>query len=135
MQPSSHHPSGLVAPVEIMSDLPVPWLVLRQIGVQEDDGCPAPEMAFDRIEPAANPYGTVLDSHSHLRIQRVGPLGGVPVGGLLDLVALRVDALAEVTGPADQCYSDHGQAQIRGRSQSIAREHAETSGIGRNFTA
>ncbi len=49
---------------------------------------------------------------------------------MFDLATLGVDLLAEIAGAGDQSHPHHGQVEVGGRAQGVARQHAQTAAVG-----
>ncbi len=104
-----------------MGQLTVLGAVLVHIGIQQDHGHAVAGSAFDRIEPGAYPDLPSLQFDGDLGAQGLGVLLGLPRIGVFHLAALEIDLLTQVPKATDQGDADHGQADIGGGAQGVAR--------------
>ncbi|MNC84741.1 hypothetical protein D3C83_03070 [compost metagenome] len=114
----------------MVRDLAVARLIFGKVGVEQNRGHAALQMAFDHVEPPPDPHLPVLDADGNLCRQWHAAPRGIPFVRVLELAPGPVDLLAKIAFAADQRDADHGDAQVGCRAQGVAREHAEAAAIG-----
>jgi len=124
------HPVGLIAAVQVMGDVAVARVVHRQVGVQQQDGDAAIDQRAQHVKPAPHPHQATFKLQRHGGRQPRRVAGGIPVVGMLDLPTLRVDFLAEITGPGHQGDRHHRQADVCCGTQAVPRQHAQAATVG-----
>ena len=122
-----------VADVQARGDPPVHPIVVGPLRVQEEERDAAD---VDAPNLQANPAPPQVDHHREgLAVGAGDERGGEPVrvgfDPVLVLPARGVHALVEVALPVQDADADHGQAPVRRLLQDVAREDAETPGVGR----
>ena len=71
------HPVGLIAAVQKVGDIPVSWVVHRQIGIQQQDGHTAIGSRTQHMQPAAHPPLAILQIQGHGGLQPRCVAGGI----------------------------------------------------------
>jgi hypothetical protein len=121
-----------VAAVELVRDRPRPRGIAVDVGVEQVQrnatDLHAPHLDADRYELA----GIVceLDDGPHL-LEREGQPFRVVLRVALGLPVARVELLPEVALAVEEPEADERNAEVRGRFQMVACEHAEAAGVDR----
>ena len=117
--------------VEDVGDRPVGGIVVRHVGVEEEQ-----RHAADLGDPHGGVDVAPGKVDLHLQRQAVPAscaaqrkLIGVDVGLGMLLVAVRVDLLAEVATPIEETHPHERQRRIGGRFQVVAGQDAQAAGV------
>jgi len=121
----------VAALVELLGQVPVRLIVLRKVGVQEEDGRPPHHHL-----PSPDMHGTAIEGHGSqgpraLPVQDRLERGQVRVelGLIVFLPPFQRQVLIEVTLQVEQPHADHRDAQVRRRLAVVAGQHAQTTRI------
>jgi hypothetical protein len=124
---------AVVAPVERVGEAAVGLGVFGEVRIEEDDGDLAAGHPAHVVAPACHRHSAALDFHPDARQHRFEVVAGLPVDGVFHLLARGVEALAEIAAPVHEAHRDHGDPQVCGGADRVAREHAETPGVRRHL--
>jgi hypothetical protein len=119
-----------VATVELIGDRTVACGVLRQVGVEEQDGDAAPGHSRQHEPPSRHGHRTATDIDGHGRLEALQEVTRIPADRQLALVTVSVDLLAEVAVSVPERQPDEGQVQVGSRAQEVARQHAQPAAVG-----
>ncbi len=119
-----------VAAVEMVGKMAVPFVVAFDVGVEQEDGDDVAGDADDVEAPGADENFASLHGQSDDSVS--AGQGGFrrPGNVCLGLLALIVEALAEVAATMDERDCDHGTAGVGRGAESVASQHAQTTGVG-----
>ncbi len=123
---------AFVAAVELARERLIAGVVFGQGGVEEIDGHGPAGDAAHEVAPGLQCDGPPFDLYRDAQVERLEEVAGLPGVGLLELVAVRLKVLTEVALAVEERHRDHRHAQVGGRPQGVAREHAEAAAIGRH---
>ncbi len=121
-----------VAAVELSCEGSVAGVVFRQVGVQQIYGHGVAADTADGVAPGPQRNRAILDADRDPVVQRLEIMRRLPGVRLFALVAVFVQALAEVALAVQQGDRHHGHAEVGGGAQGVACEHAEASAVGRH---
>ena len=116
-----------VAAVEPVGDLAHVVGVVLDVGVEQVER-DAADVGPPHLGVSGWPARSTVDPHarrSGVSAMRVG----VEVGVALLLPAVGVERLAEVAVPVEEADADEGHAEVAGRLQVVAGQHAEAAGV------
>ncbi len=122
---------GLVAAVEVVGDATVLVGVARHVGVEQQHRHHMAADADDLVPPGAHDHLAPGDAHAHARRGLDQCRLGAPRPGLLALLAVGVEPLAEIALAVHQRDRDHRHAAVGGRAHGVAGQHAQPAAVGR----
>ncbi len=125
-------PQGKVATVEPVGDAAVAFVVMRQLGIEQDDRHAAAVRTAVKTQPRLDPDRPAFDADSHTDIERFEVVGRVPGVQPVDLIAVRTDLLPQVAFAAGERHEHHRQREVCGGAHGIARQHSQAAGVGRD---
>ena len=123
---------SLVAAIEAIGQVAVPFGVFGNVGVEQIDG---DDVAVDTqhvVFPGANPDLPLFDLDRDAAVDRFEGAFGFPLLRLLGLLARGVEILAEISLAVDQRDGHQGRAQIGGGAERVAGQHAQAATVGRH---
>ena len=88
---------------------------------------------LDQISPRAQLDSSSFDFNLNARVHLVQQRFWSPVHCRFSLVSRLIERLTEVALAIQQSDANHANSEVRGRSQRVARQHAETTGKGRQI--
>jgi hypothetical protein len=123
-------PIVLVATVERVGERLVPLRVLGELGVEEVHRHLVSAHSFHGELPGADVDLAALDRHGAAGVHRLELCLRRPVHGALALLARGVQVLLEIALPVQQRHGDQRHADVGGRAQRVAGQHAEPTAVG-----
>ena len=121
---------GFVAAVEAIGDRAVGGIVVIEPCVEQEDRDRMSDRAGQHVQPRPYPNGTPFDPNGHHGVERYRPIRQIPRIGVIDLPAVAIDLLAQITLPAGEGQEHHRQFEVGAGAGGVAGEHAEPAGIG-----
>ena len=128
------HPHVVVAPVQLVGDVPVILRIGPKIGVEEEQAGQA-DPHFPNLRLHFSPGHVQLDHHGSFPVGGQGLADRQILENVVDdarlLPAVLVDALGEISEAVEQADRHERQAEVAGRFAVVARQDAETPRVDR----